>query len=101
MTPLLSYFAEHVYAKLERPNKAEHTAIFERELAIGNLTPKEKALWEFVCSTYGKAEFSTKQLEKEYGNAAYATIRTFALKFTELGLLTSQSYGNRRKYRLS
>ena len=67
MTPLLSYFAEHVYAKLERPDEAEHTAIFERELAEGKLTAKEKALWEFVCSTYGKAEFSTKQLEKEYG----------------------------------
>ncbi|MBR6625355.1 MAG: hypothetical protein IKL01_04010, partial [Mailhella sp.] len=101
MTPLLSYFAEHVYAKLERPNEVEHTAIFERELAEGKLTAKEKALWEFVCSTYGKAEFSTKELEKEYGNAAYATIRTFVLKFSELGLLTSQSYGNRKKYRIS
>lgn len=101
MTPLLSYFAEHVYAKLERPDEAEHTAIFERELAEGKLTAKEKSLWEFVCSTYGKAEFSTKQLEKEYGNAAYATIRTFVLKFTELGLLTSQNYGNRKKYRIS
>lgn len=101
MTPLLSYFAEHVYAKLERPNEVEHTAIFERELAEGKLTAKEKALWEFVCSTYGKAEFSTKELEKEYGNAAYATIRTFVLKFSELGLLTSQSYGNRKKYHIS
>ena len=101
MTPLLVYFAEHVYAKLERPDEAEHTAIFERELATGKLTAKEKALWEFVCSTYGKAEFSTKQLEKEYGNAAYATIRTFVLKFTALGLLTTQSYGKRKKYRLS
>ena len=86
MTPLLSYFADHVYAKLERSDEAEHTAIFERELAGGKLTAKEKAQWEFVCSTYGKAEFSTKQLEKEYGNAAYATIRTFVLRFTKLGL---------------
>lgn len=101
MTPLLSYFSEYVYAKLERPNGAVHTAIFERELADGKLTAKEKALWEFVCSTYGKAEFSTKQLEKEYGNAAYATIRTFVLKFSELGLLTDQSYGNRKKYRVT
>ena len=70
-------------------------------LAHSEGSQKEKALWEFVCSTYGKAEFSTKQLEKEYGNAAYATIRTFVLKFTELGLLTTQSYGKRKKYRLS
>jgi hypothetical protein len=53
--------------------------------------------WKFACSPSAKAEFSTKQLEKEYGNAAYATIRTFALKFTELSLLTSQNYGNRKK----
>ena len=48
--------------------------------------------------TYGDAEFSTKQLEKDFGNAAYATIRSFALKFEKLGLLKSTRYGNRVKY---
>ena len=46
------------------------------------------------------APFSTKQLEKDFGHAAYATIRTFVLKFTELGLLRAEKYGNRTKYRI-
>jgi len=40
-------------------------AIFERELAAGKTSSKEKALWEFVCTAYGKVEFSSKQLEKD------------------------------------
>ena len=40
----------------------------------------------------------TKQLEKDFGNAAYATIRSFVLKFENLGLLKSTQYGNRVKY---
>lgn len=48
--------------------------------------------------TYGDAEFSTKQLEKDFGDAAYATIRSFVLKFEKLGLLKSMQYGNRVKY---
>ena len=45
--------------------------------------------------TYGDAEFSTKQLEKDFGDAAYATIRSFVLKFEKLGLIKSTQYGNR------
>ena len=48
--------------------------------------------------TYGDAEFSTKQLEKDFGDAAYATIRSFVLKFEKLGLFKSTQYGNRMKY---
>ena len=48
--------------------------------------------------TYGDAEFSTKQLEKDFGDAAYATIRSFVLKFEKLGLITSTHYGIRMKY---
>ena len=40
----------------------------------------------------------TKQLEKDFGNAAYATIRSFVLKFEKLGLLKSTQYGKRVKY---
>lgn len=40
----------------------------------------------------------TAQLEKDFGNAAYATIRSFVLKFEKLGLLQSARYGNRVKY---
>ena len=42
----------------------------------------------------------TKQLEKDFGNAAYATIRGFVLKFEELGLLRTIKYGNRNKYQV-
>ncbi len=77
---------------------AQTTEAFRTALSHGQVTEKEKALWEFVLSAYGDAEFSTKQLEKDFGNAAYATIRSFVLKFEKLGLLKSTQYGNRVKY---
>ena len=55
-------------------------------------------MWKFVLPAYGDAEFSTKQLEKDFGNAAYATIRSFVLKFEKLGPRQSARYGNRVKY---
>ena len=51
-----------------------------------------------MISHYGTDEFSTKQLEKDFGNAAYATIRAFVLKFEDMGLLVSKKYGARVKY---
>ena len=36
--------------------------------------------------------------KKDFGNAAYATIRSFVLKFEKLGLLKSTQYGKRVKY---
>lgn len=77
---------------------AQTTEAFQTALSHGQVTEKEKALWEFVLSAYGDAEFSTKQLEKDFGNAAYATIRSFVLRFEKLGLLKSTQYGNRVKY---
>ena len=44
---------------------------------------------------------ATKQLEKDFGNAAYATIRSFVLKLEKLGLLTSVKYGTRTKYKVA
>ena len=38
---------------------------------------------------YGMNEFSTKQPEKDFGDAVYATIRGFVLKFLDLGLFSS------------
>ena len=67
-------------------------------MSHGQVTENEKALWEFVLSAYGYVEFSTKQLEKGFGNAAYATIRSFVLKFEKLGLIKSTQYGNRVMY---
>lgn len=100
-TPFLVYFIENVYHKLGDALPAPMTAnAFDEALAQGKITEKETALWRFVLSAYGDAEFSTKQLEKDFGNAAYATIRGFVLKFEDLGLLRSIKYGNRNKYQV-
>lgn len=101
VTPFLVYFIENVYHKLEGALPVPATTVaFDEALAQGRITEKESALWHFVLSAYGTAEFSTKQLEKDFGNAAYATIRGFVLKFEELGLLRSIQYGNRKKYQI-
>lgn len=102
VTPFLVYFVENVYNKLE-PFGANQITIekFQKVLTEGKVTQKEKDLWNFVLSAYGRNEFSTKQLEKDFGNAAYATIRSFVLRFENMGLLISQKYGNRVKYHVS
>lgn len=100
-TPFLVYFINNVYDKLgDALPTPKTTAAFEELLQSGKVTEKEKELWYFVLSAYGEGEFSTKQLEKDYGNAAYATIRGFVLKFESVGLLQSQKYGARVKYRV-
>lgn len=73
---------------------------FANALLTGEITEKEHALWNFVLNHYGKNEFSTKQLERDFGNAAYATIRSFVQKFERLGLLVCKNYSNRPKYRV-
>lgn len=101
VTPFLVYFIENVYHKLGSSLPAPKTTdVFQKALDSGLVTEKEKGLWYFVLSAYGDAEFSTKQLEKDFGNAAYATIRGFVKKFEQLGLLTGQKYGNKVKYRV-
>lgn len=101
VTPFLVYFIENVYHKLGKMTSVEkNMEIFQNALEIGEITEKEKDLWLYVLSAYGNSEFSTKQLEKDYGNAAYATIRSFVLKFEKLGLLTGQRYANKVKYRV-
>lgn len=102
LTPFIGFFAEYVYRNIgERIRPDGLTEEYENALADGKITEKESKLWDYVLSSYGEEEFSTKQLEKDYGNAAYATIRGFVLKFEKLGLLSSRSFGNRVKYRLS
>ena len=101
VAPFLVYFIEHVYHKLGDTFPAAATKdAYKAALAQGDITEKERALWQFVASAYGGNEFSTKQLERDFGNAAYATIRSFVLKFEKLGLLQSAKYGNRVKYRV-
>jgi Fic family protein len=99
VTPFLVYFIENVYNKLTGAlPQSSMVETFQRALSDGKITVKEKDLWFFVLSAYGSNEFSTKQLERDFGNAAYATIRGFVLKFEELGLLTAQKYSNRVRY---
>ena len=101
VTPFLVYFAESVYHRLGEDQPQPRTLqAFEEALRQGKITEKERALWQFVLTAYGSEEFSTKRLEKDFGDAAYATIRSFVLKFERLGLLTSVHYGNRVKYRI-
>ena len=97
----LVYFAESVYHRLGEDQPQPRTLqAFEEALRQGKATEKERALWQFVLTAYGSEEFSTKRLEKDFGDAAYATIRSFVLKFEHLGLLTSVHYGTRVKYRI-
>ena len=99
ITPFLEYFTRYVYNKLEDVTpRADASQKFTQALENGTITAKEKELWFFVLSAYGNGEFSTKQLERDFRNAAYATIRAFVIKFTELHLLSAQKYGNRVKY---
>lgn len=99
VTPFLVYSIENVYNKLAGAlPQVNMTEAFSKALDDGKITEKEKDLWNFVLSAYGSGEFSTKQLERDFGNAAYATIRGFVLKFEDLGLLTAQKYGNKVKY---
>ena len=102
VTPFLTYFNDHIYQHI-----GSHEFIsdvmdrFMTLLQTGAITQKEKELFHFVLSKYGNGEFSTKQLERDFGNCAYATIRSFVLKFSECDLLEMQPYGNRRKYRIT
>lgn len=100
VTPFIIYFAENVYDKIAGASPAQDTlSAYGSALRAGKITKKEDELWRFVLSRYGTDEFSTKQLEKDFGSAAYATIRGFVMKFTELGLLDSVRYGQRVRYK--
>ncbi|MEI7884107.1 MAG: Fic family protein [Clostridia bacterium] len=102
VTPFLLYFIENVYNKLNINDIETGVSLelFQSYLDAGSITEKEKDLWNFVLAAYGVSEFSTKQLEKDFGNAAYATIRSFVLKFRKMGLLSGQNYANKVKYRV-
>ena len=100
VTPFVLYFVETVYNKMSV--SAQNTlSAYDEAVKTGELTVKETELWQFVLSCYSTEEFSTKQLEKDFGNAAYATIRSFVLKLEKLGLLTSVKYGTRTRYKIS
>lgn len=100
VTPFLLYFINNVYNKIEQPLQEDTLSVYRLVLNQKKITNKEDKLWKFVLTYFGTEEFSTKELEKAYGDAAYATIRSFVLKFTDLGLLTAISYTTKNKYRV-
>ncbi len=101
VTPFILYFINNVYNKISKKSVNTDTLmLYEEAIKNAKITEKETKLWQFVLSFYGLNEFSTKQLEKDFGDAAYATIRGFVLKFCELGLLSSVKYGVRVKYKV-
>ena len=102
VTPFLSYFCNEIYNRLQvdaAPPQAD-LQVYQTALANGKITEKERLLWDYVLSAYGTEEFTTKQLEKDFRNAAYATIRTFVMKFHEMGLLAARKAGNRVYYKV-
>ncbi len=102
VTPFIYYFINNVYNKISDDSVNEDILnLYDEAIKNAKVTEKETKLWKFVLSYYGLNEFSTKQLEKDFGDAAYATIRGFVLKFEELGLLSSVKYGVRVKYKVN
>ena len=102
VTPFLSYFCKEVYNRLQADTAPAHTdfKVYQQALVEGRITEKERLLWEYVLSAYGTSEFTTKQLEKDFRNAAYATIRTFVMKFHDMDLLAARNAGNRVFYKV-
>lgn len=99
VTPFLLYFIQNVYEKMTddaiKPNTLEK---YNSVLAGGKITEKEARLWQFVLSAYAGDTFTTKQLEKDFGDAAFATVRSFVIKFADLGLLNAQQMKNKVLY---
>lgn len=62
---------------------------------------KRQVLWQFVLPAHVNRQFSAKQPEKNFDNAAYVSIRDFLLKFEKLGLLRSVKYDHRIKYQIA
>ncbi|MGN0457457.1 MAG: Fic family protein [Eubacterium sp.] len=99
ITPFLIYFTQNVYEKMTGDTVKSNTLEkYNSALSAGEITEKEAKLWQFVLSTYAGDTFTTKQLEKDFGDVAFATVRSFVLKFTQLGLLNAQKMKNKVLY---
>ncbi len=102
ITPFLLYFIQNVYDKMtDNTIKTDTLEVYNSVLAAGKITEKESKLWSFVLSAYAGDTFTTKQLEKDFGDAAFATVRSFVMKFTELGLLNAQKMKNKVLYSIN
>lgn len=100
-TPFVLYFAQNVYNRISEAMPGQYTLDeFANALLRGDVTQKEHDLWDYARNHYNGRWFSTKELEKDYGKAAYGTIRTFVQKFDAMGLLECRNYSNRPKYRI-
>jgi len=101
LTPFLVYYNECVYKKLnEKQTDIDVLSRYKHLLKSGEITKKEAELWQFILSFYANKSFTTKQLEKDFGNAAYATIRSFVIRFTEMELLSAVKMKNKTVYRI-
>jgi Fic family protein len=101
ITPFLTFFADKIYNRLDSMSQEDGVpSAYDEALAAGSITEKERDLWGFTRTVYAMEDFSTKKLEKDFGHAAYATIRGFVMKFEKLGLLSSRKFGNRVRYRI-
>jgi len=100
ITPFLKYFSENVFAKIKLVSADTVIEKFKQLVQSGGATSKERDLFEFVLRRYKYDEFTTKQLERDFGNAAYATIRSFVLNFTEKSLLDSVKLSSKTKYKI-
>ena len=101
VTPFVLYFAQNVYNRLSQVMPGQYTLDeFANALMRGDVTEKEHDLWDYARNRYNGQWFSTKELEKDYGKAAYGTIRTFVQKFNAMGLMECRNYSNRPKYRI-
>lgn len=101
VTPFVLYFAQNVYNRLSQAMPGQYTMDeFANALLRGDVTEKEHDLWDYARNRYNEQWFSTKELEKDYGKAAYGTIRTFVQKFNAMGLMECRNYSNRPKYRI-
>ena len=102
ITPFITYFSQNVYNKIiVENNSSQSFNRYEEALNQGLVSEKETKLFKFVISNYGNTPFSTKQLEKDYRDVAYETVRKFVLKFEQFGVLNSQKFGSRVKYNLT
>ena len=103
VTPFIQYISSHVYDRIAETPPATSSSVdqcYEAALASGGITQKEALLWDFVRQNYGTEPFSTKRLQHDYGDAAYATIRAFVQKFEALDLLQCHPFSNRPKYQV-
>ena len=100
VSPFIDMINTVVYTPIASLKQNKVIPTFNEFLHQGKITSKEASLFRYALSHFGTNEFSTKDLEKAYGDAAYATIRSFVQKFSQLELLEVIHYTTKSKYRI-